>query len=156
MASSPLSSILRFRWATWGLLPGFMLPPEGRELFEMEYDQQECWCYWGGSSTWQLRFSKDRVIKYVKYDITIGGGWGQVRGAVSQYCCYHCVIRWSRAGESDSTCGGRKELIYKSSKYNSWAGDGSDALVEHSISWISTYYSLPVTTTIVLARLFVW
>ena len=46
-----------------------------------------------------------------------------------------------------------KELIYKSSKYNSSAGDGSDALVEHSISM---YYSLPVTTTVVLARLFVW
>ena len=37
--------------------------------------------------------SDSAKIEYVKYDITIGGGWGQVRGAASQYCCYHCVIR---------------------------------------------------------------
>jgi len=59
-----------------------------------------------------------------------------------------------RTRKSDSTYDGWEELVYKSSKYNFSAGKQFDSLGEDSISWALTYYSLPVTTTGVLTRLF--
>ena len=80
---------LRFRWATWRLLPGFVLPSEGRELFKTAkrsviIESPDATGDGSGNSS----------IEYVKHDITTGGGVSHchisgnvlLEGAMSWYC----------------------------------------------------------------------